>query len=59
MIDSLKYVATLTSPKELLSLLPPNGNVMFFLPIIEHSCKLYLAGNISNSLHKIMNNNDV
>ncbi len=58
-LDSLKYIATLTSPKELLALLPPNGNVLFFLPIIEHSCKLYIAGNISNNLHRIMANNDV
>ena len=54
LVDVLKHIATFTSPEELMSLLPPNGNVMFFLPVIELSCKLYLAGNIANSLHSTL-----
>lgn len=52
--DTLRHVASLTTTEELLALLPPNGNIMFYLPIIEYSCKLCLSGNISNTIHKVL-----
>ena len=49
--DALLHVATITSPEELFQLLPPSGNIKFFLPVIERSCKLYMAKQISGHLH--------
>ena len=48
---ALNHVLTVTTPEEFLAVLPPSGSVNFYLPFIEHSCKLYLSRQVAEQLH--------
>ena len=47
---SLDYVVTITTVEEFVGLLPQNGSLSFFLPLLEHSCKLFMSRQISRQL---------
>lgn len=48
---ALNHVLTVTTPEEFMALLPPSGSINFYLPFIEHSCKLYLSRQVAEQLH--------
>ncbi|KAL5490939.1 hypothetical protein EMCRGX_G016142 [Ephydatia muelleri] len=47
---SLDYVVTITTVEEFVGLLPQNGSLAFFLPLLEHSCKLFMSRQIARQL---------
>ena len=51
----LGHVVTLTSPEEFLDLLPPRGSLDFFLPFLEHSCKLFVSHQVAERLNTSVN----
>ena len=52
----LSHVVTLTSPEEFLDLLPPGGSLDFFLPFMEHSCKLFVSHQVVERLNTSITN---
>ena len=52
----LSHVVTLTSPEEFLNLLPPGGSLDFFLPFMEHSCKLFVSHQVVERLNTSITN---
>ena len=48
---ALNHVLTVTTPEEFMALLPSSGSIDFYLPFIEHSCKLYLSRQVAEELH--------
>lgn len=51
--ETLLHVVTFTTPKQLFSILPSTGDVRFFLPVIELSCKQFLAKRLASHLNPL------
>ena len=48
---ALEHVVSMTTPQEFLAVLPSSGCLHFYLPFVEHSCRLHVSGLVARQLH--------